>query len=274
MSSIPKNTQLSEKISSLFTYGIPVHQNTLDFIESTYGATSVQALQQMLRDGDSCDARMLCELVLFPDEYIQMLLEPCVAKYLYVGSDVAEICRMVCARVQYVRITFPEDRENLRVPLSESAVLGFVQRLHITRTISPAMDQVLSGFMKRSGDYLKARVRLRHRRFEWQAAVSDALMTWIKHAYGVSDVFWDALDFLIDFFNTYPKVQDIESALMAQRNLCVDRLAIAEKNKKLLAQYAMETLVLTGTRMEAVCTDQIQKDIRLIDAICKALYGG
>jgi hypothetical protein len=84
---------------------------------------------------------------------------------------------------------------------------------------------------------------------------------------------WETIDYMTDFFNTYPAVKDIESALIEKRRVCVELLNLEQTNKKALRGNAVETLLMRGARIVSVCVEEIKKEIDLIDYICFTIYG-
>lgn len=262
-----KNKHLAEKITALLKCDARISQETLRFINSTFNHPSVEQLCRILSDTDSCDSLTVCELLLFPDETIHILFEPDLGKNEYTQSDLDEICRMACREKLCARFVFPDDRETFRVLLPESAVAKFIQRLNIINRIDGQIDQALTRCIQNPTDYLKARVWLRNRRFEFSESISDFLTGLISKSNPAHTVFWDALDYMMEFFNTFPSIQDIGSALIEKRRECFEILDLSEKNNKALQENAVEFLLMKGIRIASVCVEEIKKEIDLIDYI-------
>jgi hypothetical protein len=272
MTEFNKNELLAEKISAVLQGGIRIDRAALHFIDSTFNSPSVEQLCRILSESDSCDALTVYELLLFPDETTQMLIEPDLGNNNYAQSDLDEIRRVLRRAKLSIRFTLPDDRKSFRTIAPESAVIQFVQRLNILNRMDASIEQALIRFIPDRTDYLKARVCLRNRRFEFSDTISEFLAALIEKTYFVKSAFWDALTYMIEFFNTYPSIQDIESTLIEKRNDCVHLLDISEKSKKALEENAVETLMMRGARIASVGVEEIRKEIDLIDYIRFTLY--
>jgi hypothetical protein len=272
MTELDKNKLLTEKISAVLQGGIRIDRAALHFIDSTFDSPSVEQLCRILSDSDSCDALTVYELLLFPDETTQMLIEPDLVNKNYAQSDLDEIRRVLRRAKLSIRFTFPDDRKAFRTIAPESAVIQFVQRLNILNRMDASIDQALSRFIPDQTDYLKARVCLRNRRFEFSDAILEFFAVLVEKTCSAKSAFWEALTYMIEFFNTYPSIQDIESALIEKRRTCVHLLELSEKNKKALEENAVETLLMRGARISSVGVEEIRKEIDLIDYIRFTLY--
>jgi hypothetical protein len=230
-------------------------------------------LYEFLSDKDSCDVLTLYELLLFPDETIQTLVESDLGNKEYTQSDLDEICRILHLQNLSIRLTFPDDRDLFCTTVPESAVIKFVQRLNILNRMDAFIDQTLIQCLADRADYLKARVRFRNRRFGFTEFISEFLVALIEKACLTPSFLWEALDYMMDFFNTYPAIKDIESALIEKRRACVELLNLEQTNKKALQENAVETLLMRGARIASGCIEEIEKEIDLIDDIRFTVYG-
>jgi hypothetical protein len=135
------------------------------------------------------------------------------------------------------------------------------------------IDKTLMQCFSDRADYLKARVRFRNRRYGFTEFISGFFAALIEKACLAPSFLWEALDYMTDFFNTYPAIKDIESALIEKRRICVDLLNLEQTNNKALQKNAVETLLMRGARIASVCVEEIKKEIDLIDYICLTIYG-
>jgi hypothetical protein len=272
MSDLHKNKLLAEKIAAVIECGIKINKESLHFINSTFNYPTLEELSRMLLDADSCDALTVCELLMFPDEAIQILFEPDLIKNKYAQSDLSDICRMVCREKPSVHLCFADELKTVHFTAPESAVRKFIQRLNVFSRIDGPIDQALARYIQDPTDYLKARVRLRNRRFEFSEPILDFLIELISKTYPARTVFWEALDYMIDFFNTFPSIKGIGSALGEKKRDCIQLLDMADRNNKALQKNAVEALLMKGMRITSVCVEEIKKEINLIDYILTAIF--
>ena len=274
MAKLHKNEILADKITNIVREGINLDKRGVHFIDSTFSSPSIAEFSRIISDPDGCDALTGYEFLLFPDENTQVRLESVLENNQYSQSDMDEISRLLVLKQINTFLSFPDDREKLSVTVPENALYKFVQRLNILNRIDDPIAQTLTRCIGDRTDYLTARVRLRNRRFEFSESISSFLIALIEKVYPDPSVFWEALDYMIGFFNTFTAIKDIYPALIEKKQACLQLMRLAEINDTALRENAVEILMLKGARIASVCFAEIKKEMDLIDYICLTIYGG
>lgn len=150
-------TTLSQKIRDIFQNGWLLNKQTLDSIESTFGYPTASDLQAMLDSNDNDEYDILVELVLFPDEPVQVQIEPLLTE----PMDPDIVFTILSRPLPNAIIRLPNANVlNLTVP--HWALKHFISRLKLSKRLDPKICLTIENRFTNEHDIYLAKVKLRN----------------------------------------------------------------------------------------------------------------
>ncbi len=273
MENKPDQHALGDKISDLIRYGITISNDVMHYIDSTFSNPSIEEFARILSDPSNCETDTVFELIFYPDRQIQEQLESSLKTKYYDADDVNSAISYLLQKEMTVPVTFPDQRGTLSVLLPDSTIRQFMVRLNITRQINARLVETLSRFVTDESENLRIRVLWRNCRAEFSDSVCAFLCTCIEKMYTASPYFWNAVKFLLNFFDYADPEADIYLGLMQEKKTILHSIGQAEKSEKALESNNVEVLMLKGVNILAINIADARKKIVLIDHICISIFG-
>lgn len=273
MASKSEQNDLGDKIAELLQDGITISDDVMHYIDSTFSNPSLEEFHQILSDPSNFETETVFELIFYPDEKIQEKIESVLKTSHYVAEDIEPTLRYLLEKKIVVPVVFPDRRGSLVVPLPDSAMRQFLTRLNISKHIDRRLEEVLSRFMSDEKDNLRIRVLLRNCRANLSGQACDFLGTCIEKMYSASDYFWDALTFLLNFFEYMDPAKEIYLSLMQEKKSILHSIEHAEKIENALKRNSIEALMMKGMNICAINIADERKKTVLIDHICISVFG-
>jgi hypothetical protein len=272
MSSIKKNKAVADKIIDILRSGLTMNSDTLHYIDSTFSNPSIGELKKLLQDESSCETDPLIELLLFPDESVQLQLEELIDAVCFEKHDNQAIQEIVCTRLLKTRICFPDGRGSFGMALSPSNVAQFIARLNLSRLLDSKLRSAIAKYVDKR---LQARckVRLRNARPILSPNHILFLIDFFKKLRIDPDEFLDCLDFILSFLDELKDEPDMFQVLMAKKRFYFWSLQKAKNLDIQLSKHNVETLLLKGKRVSYVDKADARKKIQMMDRICLAIFG-
>lgn len=264
---------LLDEISGLLKKGVFLSDRVMHAIDATFSARNADELVLLLNDPSNCETESILELIFYPDQAFQEIIEPRLPARPYAPADVDAIARSLAFQNLDIPVILPHRRGCMKIRLTESIGRQLLRRLNIHRRIDPHLSEVLSRRVTKSGDLFRFRVLLRNHTKAFSAAAVDFLTAWIEKMYGKSPYFEKAFRFLLDFFDYAAPETDMYRLLMKEKGALVQQIARAEKFEAALGSHPMETLMLRGMPRLCADTGDLQKKCTLIDHICLSMFG-
>lgn len=269
----PGTDDLGNIITELLGAGIPVSDDVMHYIDSTFLNPTMDEFRKILADPSNCEAETVIELLLFPDPDFQAKLEPLLAAGDYSEADVGSALRHILLKNPEITVTFPDGRGSIPIHPPESTIRQFMARLNITKKINPQLLDTLSRVITDKTEDLRIRVMLRNCRREFSEAGVSFLCTCIEKMYPVSGFFWEACAFLLNFFEYTEPGDTIYHHLMQEKKRILKSIAQVDKNQKAMETNSMELLMLRGVNFLTIDIEAARKKIVLIDHICISIFG-
>jgi hypothetical protein len=269
----PLSHDLGEKILELIQNGILIDDDVMHYIDSTFSNPSAKEFAGILSDPSNCETETVLELIFYPDLQMQAKIELTLKTNNYNTDNVESTIRCLSQKKITVPLTFTDHRGTLNVLATDSIIRQFMHRLNITRQIDARLIKTLSRFVEDKTGDLQIRVLLRNCRIEFSDAVCSFLCMCIEKMYARSSFFWEALTFLLDFFEYFDPETDIYSGLMKEKKALLHNIDQAEKNEQALKKNCVEALMLKGVSVLSIDMAAARKKIVLIDHICISIFG-
>jgi len=262
---------LVSEIDVLLNDGIELSGDVLHYIDSTFEYPTVKQLEQILSDKDNLEADVLCELIFYPDEFIQMRFENILEENSFSKDDEINIVRYLSGKGFATKLYFPDDRGILDARAGESVIKAFISRLNIKKQIN---EKVIEAVNKNLNCRLKriVKVHLRNTAFLFTDNRVDFLCCFFKSGIIRDNNFIQYFKLLLGFLGEIGKDEDIRSYLTAKKIKSIQEI---EKAKRILLQLKrdnIETMMMRNIYMPAINVEDEKEKIILIDKIMSAVF--
>jgi hypothetical protein len=268
----PHCGQLIDEIEDIFSAGIPIDSGVLRFISAMGEAPTPAFFARVFTDEGDSEAESLIELIFFPDEQIQIRLEPLLEAACFDAADEAVLIDTLTDRCPQALLHLSGKTLPVKVTVPSGAISAFVHRLHIGRKLSPRLIATIdSKTIPKTQPLLK--VRLRNSVLTQTPSEIDFLCLFFEKMKEASADFFSTFDFLVSFLGECRNETDYRPALIRMRQkyeLLADRAVQFESR---LARSNMETLMLQGDRPSAMSVAEARERIARIDMLLHTLYG-
>lgn len=268
----PNCRQLIDEIEGIFSAGISIESGVLRFISAMGEIPSPAFFVRVLTDEGNYETESLIELVFFPDEVMQIRLEPLLEAACFNAADEAILIEALKERCPRALIHLYREAEPMSVTVPPCAITSFVHRLHIKRKLSPRLIAAIdSKTIPQTQPLLK--VRLRNSALAQTTSEIDFLCLFLEKMKETSAGFFSTFEFLISFLGECRNETDYRLVLTRMRQKYEQIGNRAAQFESRLARSNMETLMLQGDRPPVMSAVEAREKIDRIDRVLDTLYG-
>lgn len=269
--STQKCENLAHEIESIFLEGLSPDIHVWDFINSAYSDPSPEKLAEILADPEGFGAEPLMELLFFPDETIQARLENLLEAEAFESPDEKTISGELARKSLFTHLPLPSGAD-LQFSVPEWVVEGFVNRLHITKRLDPALIEAVEEGVEEN-HRLRTKVRLRNSRFLQTENTVGFIRNFLTRIVADPEELALLMDDIIEFLDEIKDTDDIYTALMEKKKFYFRMLQTAQKFEKQLKKHNIETLLMQGIRAPHVDQADVRRRMAAIDRISYAVFG-
>jgi len=263
--------QLAEKIIVLLADGIKAGETVCTYMASTFSNPSLNKIKKKILDESDTERDSLVDLLLFPDEALQLKLEPFLTRYCFTRPEEQEVIRHLSATGPSVLINLSAFKGHLRLGPTPSEVRQLIMRLNITWQADKSIRRAIGNHIAPVRQSLVS-VHLRNADLKTDESSARFLCRFLDIFDDAEEGFFEYFDFIVDFLGRMPN-EALYPALMREKYRSVMAMQQAEKFKQQLARGNMETLMLQGIRAPADSIEYSRKKIAIIDDIALSLFG-
>ena len=272
MDSEEKCNQLAEEIRKILGNGITLGSEVIHYIDSTFSNPTITELQTILHDDSNCEKDSLMELLLFPDETMQLQLESLLERLHFQQADEKSVLGDLLQDPMQVTIRFPGDRGSLRLRITEDVACQFISRLNISRHLNPnLLDALNQNKDETISDRIK--VKLRNSRFSPTTEKIEFLCLFFKKFDSQDMDIFECLDVALSFIDEPTIDNDIYRTLMAKKKFYFRSLQKAIQLDAQLQKQNVETLMAQGKKVVLIDQRDARKKMRIIDRISRVVFG-
>ena len=272
MTSEDKCGLLAKKLHKIFDDGIALSSEVIHYIDSTFSNPTTTELQTILHDDTNCERDSLMELLLFPDETMQLQLESLLESLHFQQADEKYVLGDLLQDPVQATIRFPGDRGSLRLRVTEDVGSRFISRLNISRHLNPNLLEALNQHQDETiSDRIK--VKLRNSRFSPTTEKIEFLCLFFKKLDLQDTDIFECLDVALSFLDEPTIDNDIYRTLMAKKKFYFRSLQKAKQLDTQLQKQNVETLMAQGRKVVLIDQRDARKKMRIIDRISQAVYG-
>jgi hypothetical protein len=267
-----KCKQLADEIRKILSKGITLSSEVIHYINSTFSNPTTTELQTILHDDSNCEKDSLMELLLFPDETMQLQLESLLERSHFQQADEKSVLDDLLQNPVQATICFPEDRESLRLRVTEDVACQLISRLNISRHLDPSLIEALNQHQDETISN-RIKVKLRNSRFLPTTEKIEFLYLFLKRFDSQDTDIFECLDVALSILDEPTIDKDIYRTLMAKKKYYFRNLQKAKQLDTQLQKQNVETLMAQGRKVLLIDQGDVRKKIRIIDRISRAVYG-
>jgi hypothetical protein len=272
MDSEEKCNQLAEEIRKILGNGITLGSEVIHYIDSTFSNPTITELQTILHDDSNCEKDSLMELLLFPDETMQLQLESLLERLHFQQADEKSVLGDLLQDPVQVTIRFPGDRGSLRLRVTEDVACRFISRLNISRHLNPNLLDALNQHQDETTSG-RIKVKLRNSRFSPTTEKIEFLCLFFKKFDSQAMDIFECLDVALSFLDEPTIDNDIYRTLMAKKKFYFRSLQKAIQLDAQLQKQNVETLMAQGKKVVLIDQRDARKKMRIIDRISRVVFG-
>lgn len=264
---------VADAVEEIFRKGIHLSDTVVHYLSSTYDISSPEALFHILTPPFDCDAESICDMVFYPDESQQLLLEP-VLEENPVENDREKnaLADILTKRSIDTTLYFPSGPQSLRIEIPGTALRRFIHRINPDRRIDPQIIRAMDENIPSPQIAATLKVTLRNTRFSLDknrvSVICDFLANIETHSPSFMELFALFCQ-IIEDANT----EDLYISLIKAKQRRMEMLRLAEKNETDLKGQPVEALMMKGSRIAAVNAEEVRRQIDFIDRISIGMFG-
>jgi len=244
----------------------------LDYIDAVLFSPEPDRLAAFLTDDTDSQRDTLLDLIFYPDQAVQIDLEPLLEAARYSVADERKLHDRLLARAIPVRVNMPDGRPLASILVPDFIKSQYLARLNISWQMDPhvaaAIENGLSAAMRPI-----VRVRLRNADICTASGRRDFLCRFFQQMTERHPDYLDCLDVVLSLLQTADKGVDGYDLLIEHKRSLFRSLQQARRFERLMGQSNMETLMLQGVRAPHVSPNALIHHMRLIDMICFGIFG-
>ena len=272
MESDDKCGLLAGELQKILSGGITLSSEVIHYIDSTFSNPTTTELQTLLHDDSNCEKDSLMELLLFPDETMQLQLEVLLERLHFQQTDERFVLTNLLREPVQVAIRFPGDGESLHLRITEDVTCRFISHLNISKHLNLDLLEALNHY----GDENirnRIKVKIRNSRFSPTNEKIKFLCLFFEKFNSQDNDILECLEFALSFLDEPAIDNDIYRTLIAKKKFYFRNLQKAKQLDTQLLKHNMETLLAQGKRVVLFDPRDARKKMRIIDRISRAVFG-
>lgn len=272
MDSERKCDKLAGEIRNILSGGITLGDDVIHYIDSTFSNPTAAELETILQDDFNCEKDSLMELLLFPDEAMQLQLEMLLECLQFTAEEEKSAPDYLLREQLPVTIRFPKSRGTLDLVVAADVACRFISRLNISKHLHPELLEALERYENEPVSK-RIKVKIRNSRFSPTHEKIKFLCLFFERFDSRDYDIFECLDFALGFLEELEQVDDIYRALMAKKKFHFINLQKAKQLEMQLQKHNVETLLAQGKRVVLIDQKDAHRKMRVIDRISRAIFG-
>ena len=273
MTNTEKCRRLADEIRSCFGSDLTIDRHARQYIDACLAGISLEEVGHLIGDSPDANTAPLLDLIFFPDEALQMRLEPLLEKEMYDLSDEARVVALLETKPILTTLREPETRTTARVRIPPPVLAPFVCRLAISRRIPPRLTSTISSIHDPE-TILHLKVMLRNTRFSFSQAFVSFLDAFFLGMGSDKEIFNDCLESTLALLGEQGTETDPFRLLRLKTDTLYRSRDAALQFEKQLHRSNMETLMQLGIRAPEITAGEAAEKITLLDRIGRAVALG
>ena len=244
----------------------------LTYIETALFFPEPDRLANFLSDDTDCERDSLLDLIFYPDEAVQIDMEPLLEAARFSVDDENALQDRLIAHAVKAPVNMPDGRHLAYIQVPDFIKSQYLERLNLSWQMDPCVAAAIdSGVSAALGPIVKVRLR--------NAGICNTSGQWVflcrffQRMMDSDPDYLACLDLVLSIPDTAGEGIDGYDLLVEHKRSLFRSLQQARRFEALLAQSNMETLMLQGVRAPHVSRKALMHHMRLIDLICFGIFG-
>ncbi len=272
MESTNQGGLLAGELHKILSDGITLDSEVIHYIDSTFSNPTTRELQNLLHDESNCEKDSLTELLLFPDEAMQLQLETLLEDLHLQEADERAVLDDLLRKPIQVAIHLPGDRGSLHLTLTEDMACQFISRLNISKHLNANLLEALNHYEDVNISN-QIKVKMRNSRFSPTVEKVKFLCLFFEKFDSQDKELFECLEFALSFLEEPTIDTNVYQTLMAKKKFYLRSLQKAKQLDTQLQKHNMETLLAQGKRVVLIDQKDARKKLRIIDKISRTVFG-
>ena len=260
-----KSIRIADAIFRSWENGMVLSRDVLFFMESTFGITSFQELEALIRDNSNPDRDTLLELIFYPDLSVRLAIEPLLEGQGLSQAIVSEIETILAADHEQVRISYPPGKRPVLANSCGHHITSFVRRLYLDRDIDPGICDALSRHYPEP-IALECRVSIRCTNINWSGLKKQLLGRFIQNA-SLHGEFVDLFEMVLGLLSDAPDRGPLEYHFMRRQQQEKDLLLDIQRFEEKRDRFSMEYLMMSRYPVPTDSIENVMKRVHLMGLI-------
>lgn len=263
--------ELAAQVMHLLARGVPLSQETLHFLQSTYGIETAADLDLFLDQEPDCEQESLLECVLYPDVSTRCQIEPLLGRERFEAADIQATAQIVAEHRVQAALTMPGE-DPVQVELTMPLASAFIARLKIHHRLpSDLVHKVHEAVRK--GLRERVLVRLRDLRVQPDEGALRFLDSFFRAFPSTFFGFEACLDFVCRLLEEKQPGTDVFTHLILTKLLLEKSLDKAEHLESLMARQPLEAILMQRTSILSINRPRIREQLQMIDDLGLRIFG-
>lgn len=244
----------------------------LDYIDAALFPPEADRLALFLKAGTDSQWESFLDLVFYPDQTLQVELEPLLQIAPCSVDDETAILGCLLAQEIVAPVSMPDGTDLAAIRLPDFVKSHFLERLNLSWQIDFRLAEAIDTWVA-AGLGPVVRVRLRNAGIQLDSAQLAFLGRFFERMAARDPDYLACLDLVLSFLTTSDSGADMYAVLVAGKRTLFRSLQQAQRIERRLRQSTMETLMLQGVRIPPLAPERLWQHMRLIDRVCLAVFG-
>ncbi|MBF0225490.1 MAG: hypothetical protein HQK76_08560 [Desulfobacterales bacterium] len=263
---------LANKIFYLLNRGLNINKGTLDFIKTTFPENV--SLEKILNSEYFSEKESLIELLLFPEESVQISLEDFLELHDFQSGDEEKLIRVISDRDKNIPIKFLINNKVIEHIFPEDIFVKFIINLKISKKLDKRVIDSINKNIEDEYNALKIKVVFRNSDIIWSENKIEFILDFFKNIDKTSAEFFNWFEFMIEHFEEIKTDEKIIPSLFTKKKRYLRNLQLASQMDSQVSNINFEILHLQGVRIPYINKNELLKKLSIIDAIINSIDDG
>ena len=265
--------KLAQAVLQQLEAGIVLSRQVVHYLESMTGVSSARHLEPKLEFGDDAEVCSLMELIFYPDQEGQCVIEPLLEMVKPAEEDINRLQQILCEKNIHTRLIFPDNTMTKAIPVPRDSLMSYIRRLKLNRHMDARVVSAMDRHIAHRRDVLMARVMLRNSRIAFLPQVVSFLCNFFRIMPEKAQDWKASLELVIPLLESAAPDTDIYTRLMDQKRHYAEMIRKAENASEQLKQVPVEALIMRGTSIATIGGDEARTRMALIDETAIYVFG-
>lgn len=259
-------------IEDTWQHGIIPGDDTLSFLDSTFGICRLADVCPVWDELDSSEHEMIMEMILFPEDDLRLQLEPFVGFNGISPEKIHRISKTLHDSYPAIQLLFPGEPESLNLELSFEQILLFVSRLFVDRSLDSVICNRLEKH-RNQDEVMGCRLLMRKAGMAFSKEKQTLMIQLIERAQDIHPNFLKLFEMTLTILAQIPENQPLSKAFIAKRQEEKKLLDSIVEFEKKIERYNMEYLMMQRYPVPHDSYENTWERLRLLDIIITRILG-